>query len=446
MKKNQKYLVAILSIIFLFAGGHFASALEVTYPQIPFLPVLDNYSTLPTYVSYFFGLGTYIVGVLAVISLAIGGLQLIMSAQNPDNISNAKDRIKGALLGLALTVSAFIILNTINPSLVSPVLTSSGELAGVFYTNGNETKSAPQAEADTNNIPQGFDTIIYKCAGGNAYSPALLIWQFPLKDFGGIYRARTERITCGGSMPIGGGSFKMTFETPGVYFCTGECRDDMCDGYMSDVIVSDRSQIQDPFKSNVVSVRIVNDTTHGVYYGFVLHKNDDPARGGECTIFSYTTSKSNYCKNITNVSANSANIFLVNKDYASSGDGIILYSEPYGWNNDAQAGYFKVTKDDIGAGLSLDATKNNFQYNGISRTDAYQNSCKTLNKCPGSIKIQGNYLVGIFKKLTNEASANASKWYCQIFDKDIPDLGKTEFIATTSANHNMETVDIIPIK
>jgi soluble lytic murein transglycosylase-like protein len=59
------------------------------------------------------------IGILAMFMLAIGAYQYLMSAGNIGSAESAKSTIGSALGGLALGLCAWLILNTINPDLVS---------------------------------------------------------------------------------------------------------------------------------------------------------------------------------------------------------------------------------------------------------------------------------------------------------------------------------------
>ncbi|MEK7134181.1 MAG: hypothetical protein AAB819_00420 [Patescibacteria group bacterium] len=60
-------------------------------------------------------IGVGIAGLLAVIMIAIGGVEYIASAANPNLKEAAKTRITMALIGLLLALGSYLILNTINP-------------------------------------------------------------------------------------------------------------------------------------------------------------------------------------------------------------------------------------------------------------------------------------------------------------------------------------------
>jgi len=64
---------------------------------------------------YYFIIG--ISGLAAFAMLVMGGFQWMSSVGNPTKISDAKDRINSALLGLIIILMSWLILNTINPEL-----------------------------------------------------------------------------------------------------------------------------------------------------------------------------------------------------------------------------------------------------------------------------------------------------------------------------------------
>ena len=64
--------------------------------------------------------------------------------------------------------------------------------------------------------------------------------------------------------------------------------------------------------------------------------------GGVFSIISVTCKSaiSNWLERL--VTASSINIFKWNKDYTTSGNGAVFFSEPYGWNTGKNAGCFAV--------------------------------------------------------------------------------------------------------
>ena len=117
MKKN--FAILILIIFCLLFGANFALGgykIEIALPGVSAEEAKDV--DLAQYVSYFYTFGISLVAILAVGGLAIGGFLYMLS----DTISSkeeAKKYIWSALSSLVLLLSAYLILNTINPDLVS---------------------------------------------------------------------------------------------------------------------------------------------------------------------------------------------------------------------------------------------------------------------------------------------------------------------------------------
>ena len=65
---------------------------------------------------YYFIIG--IAGLSAFVMLVWGGFQYLSSAGNPAAIGDAKDKMKSALLGLLIILTAWLVLQVINPDLI----------------------------------------------------------------------------------------------------------------------------------------------------------------------------------------------------------------------------------------------------------------------------------------------------------------------------------------
>lgn len=445
-KKRNKYLLFLSPlVVFLFLGVGCASALEVKYPAIPGLPSLSgNNPGISEYIGYFFGLGVYLAGVLSLISFVIGAIGLI----NPDPEAHgaAKDRIKGAILGLVLTLASFLIIQTINPNLTNPI-TPLSSLGGVFLTNGSgEQQPCPEESIDTSTLPTGFNTIQYVCSDTG---PTLLVWMYPNANFtgnGAGYDGITvKRVTCNNSTGISGKSFKTAFESPGVYYCLGGCSGDLCSGYMSNAITDSQSDVGSPFSKNIKSIRIVNyiddyDPALDIYYGAVFHKEVGLENGGGCgRPITLDRGTDEGCKPV-NTEASAVDIFKLNYDPGASGDGVSFYSEPYGWDVGANAGYLEISDDEITTPYSEFYAESDdavtgmpFHYDGVNRSDQYQTECYTVKNCPGSIRIKGSYLVELYDE---------NSTYCQTFTQDVPNLKAQPFRA--SGMGSLDTVFIVP--
>ena len=449
MIKKYKYLLVFFAITLSFIlRANFASALEIKdYPNIPFAPVITEDSDLPAFVAYFFGLGIYLAGALAVISLVIGGIQLMFSSISPEARNNAIDRIKGSILGLVLLLASIIILNTINPTLVTPTLTPLVAGAGVFYTDGTDEKQAPDANPDTSSVvATGFKEIIYKCsASGGGTGPVLLVWKFPEKNYGRVNEEVTiERKNCGEKTSIEVPSFKTSFEKPGVYYFTKTG----CAGFMSQTQLSDTQNIEEPFKSEMQSVQIINDIKNNINYGIILHKETNFR--GDCSLPYQAYQIERECFDIPSdipSAMSSANIFVPNNDKPeTSGNGVVFFAQTFGFRTGANSGYFELSPQDIGTfwqdmPSSIDFTNS---YNYVDAPPEEEAFCKTSENCLNSILIRGNYLT-----VLNARQLQSQPLYCQVFDGrankgEVPNLKSGRGILVEG--RKLDTIYVIPIK
>ena len=460
------------------------AALEVIYPNIPGYITPSSTCTgndcLGIFIAYWFGFAIYIAGAIALISLAVASVQFIVSAGNTGATTDAKDRIRGALLGMVLLFSSFIIIRAINPALITPSLTPLPGVAGVFYTNMTERKPVGLSVADVSQeqtVKDGYTKLIYVCSKSDI-APALLLWVYNAKNFDYINApAKVIRLKCEDPpFDISGfGSFQMAFETPGVYFCMSQCPGGgniVCDGYMSWPLISNINLTQEPFNytagdlnniSSVIKSAIIVNSANS-HYGIIFHGTGDLKNGGECT----APIDENGCNNVNiPFSVNAADIFNINNNAVSSGRGVEFYEGENGWDTGKQFGVFNATPQRIGSAFWEKADKLLYDYANVDSLEAaicmsedpqypacsseeaedydWCCNCSSFKDCPGSIHILGKYLVALYSKipLDNKSDTDNFKWYCRTFYKDVPTLKAEQY-----ANPGQEvfTVGIAPIK
>mgnify|MGYP001576646648 CR=1 FL=1 len=80
-------------------------------------PLKENV-TLKEYLTWAFRFALALAGFLAVMMIVIGGVEYIISGANESSRSDAKKRINSAISGLVLALVSYLVLYTINPSLV----------------------------------------------------------------------------------------------------------------------------------------------------------------------------------------------------------------------------------------------------------------------------------------------------------------------------------------
>ena len=91
--------------------------LNLDYPTLPGGLDLQDNQDITTLIAWIYTFIIAVSGLAAFTMIVWGGLQWMTSSGNASATSDAKDRIKKALLGLLLILSSFIILNLINPEL-----------------------------------------------------------------------------------------------------------------------------------------------------------------------------------------------------------------------------------------------------------------------------------------------------------------------------------------
>ncbi|MFA5087021.1 MAG: hypothetical protein WC470_01815 [Candidatus Paceibacterota bacterium] len=111
--KNKKLFI-ILLLPFLALPVFAFAALENTYPALPNSPSPANGADFFTYV---FNLAVIVAAVAAVSVIIYSGITILFSSGNMARITEAQDRIKGAIFGTFLLLAAYVLVTTINPEL-----------------------------------------------------------------------------------------------------------------------------------------------------------------------------------------------------------------------------------------------------------------------------------------------------------------------------------------
>ena len=128
-----------------------------------------NGGSFSDYIDFLYGLSIAIAALLAVIKIVVAGVKYMMSSL-PGTKGNAKDEIKGALLGLLLILGAYLILNTINPALTKTTVNFQS-----LKENPNLAKRPP-ALKPASSAPAGG-------AAGGAVTAATALQQFKTGAF-----------------------------------------------------------------------------------------------------------------------------------------------------------------------------------------------------------------------------------------------------------------------
>lgn len=74
-------------------------------------PKTQGLDAIPRLLENLLNIAFYAVGVVSVIFVVVGGIQMVTSAGNPANIAKARRTITMAIAGLVLALSALLIVN-----------------------------------------------------------------------------------------------------------------------------------------------------------------------------------------------------------------------------------------------------------------------------------------------------------------------------------------------
>ena len=126
MKKY--FLPAVVSFFLLFSVGVLSAYAQVEANYTPLAPLPgttiqsgDGAGTtnISTYVAGMIKLLVALGAALAVLFAIIGGTQYVAASINPAAKAGALERIQNSLVGLAIILSSYLVLNSINPDLVN---------------------------------------------------------------------------------------------------------------------------------------------------------------------------------------------------------------------------------------------------------------------------------------------------------------------------------------
>ncbi len=102
------------------------------------IPGQENITTLQGYLEGLYKFGIAIVAILAVVMVAVGAfMYIVSSAGNVAKMTNAKDIITNALVGLVMALLAWLILFVINPDLIGTGLNMQGPEYVNWVGDGN---------------------------------------------------------------------------------------------------------------------------------------------------------------------------------------------------------------------------------------------------------------------------------------------------------------------
>lgn len=140
--KLNKLSILLASLIVFFSKAGLSFALEIHYPTI-LGHSLNSTSSPAAFLCYFFSLGTVLAISVAILTVAFGGVSYLISYGRGKFTDEAKEWIKGGILGLLIIVCASLIVYTINPNLNTCNLGILSAIRSKLFSNNEKDITTP---------------------------------------------------------------------------------------------------------------------------------------------------------------------------------------------------------------------------------------------------------------------------------------------------------------
>ncbi len=161
MEYKKNIIIFFAVFIVFFFGFNFTMALEVQYPRLSTGASVTSNTPLPEYLKYVFDFGIFLGFFTVFLTLVFAGVLYLLSPAVPNAKEIAKDRVSGAITGLLILATLYLIITTINPQLkffkldkldAIPPPPDPEQQAGVYiYDQSNCPPPAP--ETHTTSVP-----------------------------------------------------------------------------------------------------------------------------------------------------------------------------------------------------------------------------------------------------------------------------------------------------
>ncbi|MBU4466659.1 hypothetical protein KKF47_01165 [Patescibacteria group bacterium] len=399
-----KKILFIILLISIFIGAVAAETavvqaaakdLEIEYPNIPLAQTPNTIKTLiPEYIRYVMIFGMVFSGLIIFGSLLFAGFLYMTSSGNPAALKNSKDRMFSAFLGIIILLSSYLILNTINPSLIELKISPRASVRGVVFVNaGGERYETLTSVSDFDATPVSAPVTVELSSANVEVIPCRDINNFDRANCEGLYPTIVNP-PASSSFPSDAKAAKLVWKIPGVYLYDET-------NYGGELKIYTTSQgALTHFNDRAGSINFLNPkplfTGDNRRFGTVLHESE--GFEGNCEfIWQAQANLADLAMGITldnwNNEAGSITVFKLKSTMPYDGGGVKFYKEP---------NYQSSTPDEL-TFYKKEINWVTFAGKGMPNNGIY------------SIKIDGDYLVAI-------AENNDGSGKCEIFFKSDSDL------------------------
>lgn len=249
-------LIFLFSILLLSVSVSFVLAreLEVQYPgtgaPTTTRPILSDY------VRYIFNFAIGIAGLIVFGVIVFSGVQVIINAQNPAALGEAKSRIMDAIIGLIVILGSYILLTTINPQLIIINPTLGKADTGITLTDSKgQSITYKVSQSDLGD----FQPVSYLFV---SKADDLEVTSYPNT---GLQGTGAPLAAPSGTFPTGSKSIQLNYKYAGAYLCKDTSGKKDC--FYTSSSVSDLGK---DYEDKITSVEFKNNDS--VKYGAVLHE------------------------------------------------------------------------------------------------------------------------------------------------------------------------------
>ena len=201
----KKYILLLILLLSLFQTTY--AAMEVAYPEIGGYTITED-SEFIDYVAYGVMMLIAIAIVLVVMVMIWAGINFIVAGGDPGKVSQAKEIMVNALVGVTLLLSFYWILDTINPDIIdkpgNPKIDPCS-MGGIIVTINNGTEDITTCFNQSISKIQGD---IVEAKWDFEEGQVKEVWSFPDEDYKGggtpVFQTAIDSDCCGtGTMAKG---------------------------------------------------------------------------------------------------------------------------------------------------------------------------------------------------------------------------------------------------
>jgi hypothetical protein len=212
---NIKTITTTIFLFFLVSPVFVVAAYD--YPQIAGITINEN-TTAAEYLVYFFNLAVAIGALIAVVMVIMAGIEWVTSSGNPSKVESAKGKITNTLLGVAILMGCYLILNTISPELTTIKISDLNCEHGIVLSVKQSSDEKIKQKCIDSNRSDITDTIISTVKWNFPDNYLLKVYAYSEKDYKGtLTQFDCKSGACSGSIPTDTKSIYFLLNSPGIY-------------------------------------------------------------------------------------------------------------------------------------------------------------------------------------------------------------------------------------